>query len=122
TFRDAQTGLWANFNPEELATPQGFMKDPPMVWQWYDYRRKLLMDAQPNPGHCALVDLENVVPKLTVITQNRDGLHQKAGSKDVVELHGSIISFFCFDKRHPAVDVPFELKEPPKCTVCGSMI
>jgi len=121
TFRDAQTGLWANYNPEELATPEGFKRDPKLVWQWYDYRRKLLNDAEPNPGHRAIVELESLVPKLTVVTQNIDGLHQKAGSTDVVELHGSIKKFFCFDKKHHADKVPFDLEEPPKCH-CGSML
>ncbi len=121
TFRDAQTGIWAEFNPEDLATPEGFLKDPPLVWKWYDHRRKLLGDAKPNPGHYALVELENLVPKVTIVTQNIDGLHQKAGSTDVVELHGNITRFHCFDNQHDAKDVPFELKEPPSCH-CGSMI
>lgn len=121
TFRDAQTGLWANFNPEELATPEGFLKDPPLVWKWYDHRRKLLEDAQPNPGHYAIVALEKFVPHLIVVTQNIDGLHQKAGSTDVVELHGSIRKFFCFDNAHDAKDVPYGLEEPPLCW-CGSQL
>jgi len=121
TFRDAQTGMWANYNPQELATPEGFLNDPKLVWQWYDYRRKLLGDAEPNPGHRAIVELESLVPKVTVITQNIDGLHQKAGSSDVVELHGSIKKFYCFDGGHDAHDVPFDLEEPPLCK-CGSMI
>ena len=121
TFRDAQTGMWANYNPQELATPEGFRNDPKLVWQWYDYRRKLLGDADPNPGHRAIVELESLVPKVTVVTQNIDGLHQKAGSSDVVELHGSIKKFYCFDGGHDAHDVPFDLEEPPLCK-CGSMI
>lgn len=121
TFRDAQTGMWANYNPQELATPEGFRNDPKLVWQWYDYRRKLLGDAEPNPGHRAIVELESLVPKVTVVTQNIDGLHQKAGSSDVVELHGSIKKFYCFDGGHDAHDVPFDLEEPPLCK-CGSMI
>ncbi len=121
TFRDAQTGIWAEFNPEELATPEGFLANPPLVWKWYDFRRKLLGDAKPNPGHYALVELEKYVPKVTIVTQNIDGLHQKAGSSDVVELHGSITRFHCFDNQHEAKDVPYELEEPPSCH-CGSMI
>lgn len=122
TFRDAQTGLWANYNPEELATPQGFMKDPPLVWSWYDFRRSKLNEVEPNPGHFAIAELEAKVGKLPVITQNVDGLHQRAGSTDVVELHGSIASFSCFDSRHPQADVPYGLKEPPKCSMCDSML
>jgi NAD-dependent deacetylase len=113
--------MWANYNPQELATPEGFRNDPKLVWQWYDYRRKLLGDAEPNPGHRAIVELESLVPKVTVVTQNIDGLHQKAGSSDVVELHGSIKKFYCFDGGHDAHDVPFDLEEPPLCK-CGSMI
>lgn len=122
TFRDAQTGIWADFNPEDLATPEGFLKDPPLVWTWYDSRRRMLEDAKPNPGHEALVELEQYVPKVVVVTQNIDGLHQTAGSTDVVELHGSIKKFYCFDNQHDAPDVPYDLKEPPKCTTCGAMI
>ena len=121
TFRDAQTGMWANYNPQELATPEGFKSDPKLVWQWYDYRRKLLGGAEPNPGHKAIVELESMVPKVSIVTQNIDGLHQKAGSSDVVELHGSIKRFHCFDRGHDAPDVPFDLEEPPLCQ-CGSMI
>lgn len=121
TFRDAQTGMWANYNPQELATPEGFLNDPKLVWQWYDYRRKLLGGAESNPGHKAIVEMESLVPKVSIITQNIDGLHQKAGSTDVVELHGSIKRFHCFDRRHDADNVPFDLEEPPLCK-CGSMI
>ena len=121
TFRDALTGLWAKFDPERLATPEGFLADPPLVWQWYDYRRKMVLDVQPNPGHYALAELGKK-KKTTVVTQNVDGLHQKAGSTPVVELHGNIMEFFCFDRRHPAGDVPFGLQAPPKCQKCGSLL
>ena len=104
------------------ATPEGFLADPKLVWTWYDYRRKLLDNVEPNPGHQAIVDLERFVDKVTVVTQNVDGLHQRAGSTDVIELHGSIKKFYCFDHEHEALDVPFDLEEPPVCAVCGSMI
>lgn len=118
TFRDAQTGLWSKYNPEELATPQGFMRDPQLVWQWYDYRRQLVQKAQPNPGHLAIAQLEKIVP-VVVITQNVDELHARAGSTDIIELHGSILRFFCFDRQHPADDVEPGLTSPPVCK-CGS--
>lgn len=122
TFRDAQTGLWADYNPEQLATPQGFQKDPPLVWKWYDWRRKKLLEVDVNPGHKAIVDLEKLVDSVIVVTQNIDGLHQKAGSSDVLELHGSITRFFCFDNQHEAKDeIPFDLEKPPKCH-CGSLM
>jgi len=120
TFRDAQTGLWAKYNPEELATPQGFLKDPQLVWQWYDYRRRLVMEALPNPGHLAIYHLEKVLP-VVVVTQNVDGLHKRAGSSDIIELHGSILRFFCFDEHHSADNVECNLQAPPLCA-CGSLI
>src|SRR5262245_61587855 len=98
TFRDAQTGLWAKFKPEELATPRAFLKNPKLVWDWYAWRRELVAKAQPNPGHCALAEMEKRVPKFTLITQNVDGLHQRAGSSSVIELHGNISRTKCFQE------------------------
>jgi NAD-dependent deacetylase len=89
TFR-GPGGLWRTFRPEELATPQAFARDPILVWEWYDWRRSLISQALPNPGHEALVALEEAVPDFTLITPNVDGLHALAGSKRVVEVHGSI--------------------------------
>jgi NAD-dependent deacetylase len=91
TFRDAMTGLWARFRPEDLATPEAFERDPKLVNDWYAWRRELVLKAQPNAGHIALVQLERRVPHFTLITQNVDGLHARAGSRDVIELHGSIL-------------------------------
>jgi NAD-dependent deacetylase len=91
TFRDAMTGLWARFRPEDLATPEAFERDPKLVNDWYAWRRELVLKAQPNPGHLALAELERRVPHFTLITQNVDGLHTRAGSHDVIELHGSIL-------------------------------
>lgn len=121
TFREAQTGMWANYDPERLATPQGFLADPPLVWRWYDSRRAILNDVQPNPGHYAIAELERQVPKVLVVTQNIDGLHAKAGSTDVVELHGNITRFHCFAGGHAAGEVALGLQEPPRCH-CGSML
>jgi len=121
TFRDALEGLWANYNPEELATPQGFKKNPSLVWQWYDSRRDKVKEVVPNPGHFALAELQTLVPRFFLVTQNVDGLHIRAGSKDVVEIHGNISRFKCFDKHHEQADVPCNLKEPPKCS-CGSLV
>src|SRR4051812_20956461 len=89
TFRGAG-GLWRNFHPEDLATPEAFARDPKMVWEWYDWRREIVAKANPNPGHFALAELEARGPGVTVITQNVDGLHQRAGSQNVLEVHGSI--------------------------------
>jgi NAD-dependent deacetylase len=121
TFRDALTGLWAQYDPEKLATAQGFLENPALVWQWYDGRRQLLAQVKPNAGHFALVELEKMVGRLTIITQNVDGLHRLAGSSSICELHGNIANIKCFDANHPASDIPFGLKEPPTC-FCGSKL
>ena len=94
TFRGA-AGLWKQFRPEELATPEAFARDPRTVWEWYHWRRKLISEAKPNSGHLALARLEQRKPKFTLVTQNVDGLHQAAGSKAVLELHGSIWKLRC---------------------------
>ncbi|HEY9784566.1 MAG TPA: NAD-dependent deacylase [Candidatus Obscuribacterales bacterium] len=121
TFRDAMTGLWANYNPEELATPEGFAMDPPLVWKWYDWRRKLVSDVQPNPGHFALAQLEKLIPEFLLVTQNVDGLHTRAGSTRILELHGNILRHKCFERGHQQNDVPYGLEEPPLCH-CGSYV
>ena len=81
TFRDAQTGYWARFNPMALASPEGFAADPQQVWDWYRHRRALCRAAQPNAGHAAVVALEALYPEFLLITQNVDGLHRAAGSR-----------------------------------------
>jgi NAD-dependent deacetylase len=121
TFRDAQTGLWARYDPEQLASPRGFKNDPALVWQWYDRRRQNLAQVEPNAAHMAIAALENEFSNFAVLTQNVDGLHQRAGSKNVLELHGNITTFYCFDRLHPAGDVPIGLKQPPVCH-CGSLV
>lgn len=123
TFRDAQQGLWAQFRPEELATEHGFRANPRRVWSWYAERRRRIGACQPHAGHRALVELERIVPKLLVVTQNIDGLHRGAGSADVVELHGNIHRVKCLDRGHPFAgvlqDTPGD-HDPPSCTECGS--
>jgi NAD-dependent deacetylase len=122
TFRDAQTGLWAKYSPEELATPKAFRRDPRLVWEWYTWRRELVAQAKPNPGHLALAELEKHVPKFTLITQNVDGLHQRAGSRNVIELHGNINRTICFDERI-VVDSWLETDDaPPHCPHCGGLL
>jgi NAD-dependent deacetylase len=111
TFRGAG-GLWRNFRAEDLATPSAFQKDPELVWEWYRWRRELIAQAQPNPGHLALVALENRVPRFTLITQNVDGLHERAGSRNVLRLHGSIWEERCFQCGREAKG---------KCTECGGI-
>lgn len=94
TFRDAQTGLWSRFRPEDLATPEAFRRDPALVWRWYAWRREQVAQAQPNAAHFALAELARRVPT-TLVTQNVDDLHQRAGSVDVITLHGSIARTIC---------------------------
>ncbi|HEY4158301.1 MAG TPA: Sir2 family NAD-dependent protein deacetylase, partial [Polyangiaceae bacterium] len=91
TFRDAQTGLWAQYRPEELATPDAFRDNPKLVWNWYAFRRKLVTEATPDAGHRALAHMEALFTRFTLITQNVDDLHARAGSRAPIELHGSIM-------------------------------
>jgi NAD-dependent deacetylase len=119
TFREAQTGLWERFDPQELATPEAFERDPELVWDWYAWRRTLVAQAAPNPGHLALAALQGSGQRVTLVTQNVDGLHQRAGSRDVIELHGNILRTRCSVE---GVDVEkYEASEsPPVCPSCGA--
>ena len=123
TFRDAQTGMWAKFDPLELATPDAFRRNAKLVWDWYAWRRELVSKAQPNAGHRALAAIEAVNPDFVVITQNVDGLHRAAGSTNVVELHGNIQRVRCsrdgtlvssWDDSSP--------REAPRCAHCGAFL
>lgn len=122
TFRDAQTGLWAQYSPKELATPKAFTEQPELLWRWYTWRRELVASAKPNPAHYALAELERRVPHFTLITQNVDGLHQQAGSGSIVELHGNLQHTRCFqegirvDQWEDTGDVP------PRCPSCRGLL
>ena len=122
TFRDAQTGLWAKFKPEDLATPQAFRRNPRLVWEWYEWRRKRVADVQPNPAHLALAEMEKRFPRFQLITQNVDGLHQRAGSRNVIELHGNITRTKCFDEGTVVSSWPETGDVPPKCPNCGGLL
>jgi NAD-dependent deacetylase len=119
TFREAQTGLWERFDPQELATPEAFARDPRLVWDWYAWRRKLVAEARPNPGHLAIAEMQHLVQNLTLVTQNVDGLHQRAGSRDVIELHGNIRRTKC-PVEGTTVDNYDESESPPLCPSCGA--
>lgn len=122
TFREAQTGLWANYRPEDLATPQAYRRNPAMVWDWYANRRQRIQAVQPNPGHYALAEMERQTPQFTLITQNVDGLHRRAGNQNVLELHGNILQVKCFDEGR-VVKIWDETEEkPPRCPYCGGML
>jgi NAD-dependent deacetylase len=121
TFR-GEDGLWKKFRPQELATVDAFMRNPALVWDWYQHRRKLLFAVQPNPGHLALRDLEERCQDFTLITQNIDGLHQKAGSQRVLELHGNIRRNRCMACGRTYEDVDLrEDRSVPLCR-CGGKI
>jgi NAD-dependent deacetylase len=122
TFRDAQRGLWARYDPQELATPQAFRRDPRLVWEWYQWRRELIAATRPNRGHEALVKLEKHLPTFTLITQNIDGLHQVAGSTNVIELHGNIARTKCFDEDRLVESWPETEECPPHCPNCGGFL
>jgi NAD-dependent deacetylase len=116
TFRDAQTGLWSKFRPEELATADAFQRDPEFVQGWYAWRRENALKAKPNAAHLALAELENHAPEFLLVTQNVDGLHQRAGSKRMVELHGNIHRFRCFENE--CAPKNFDVTNG-KCRSCG---
>src|SRR5210317_36583 len=117
TFREAQDGLWSRYDPQDLATPEAFLADPALVWRWYRWRRELVADAQPNPGHHAIARSGELVPRLSLVTQNVDNLHQRAGSKDVVEFHGNLFDDRCYadGSRHVGDDS----LDVPTCPDCG---
>ncbi len=119
TFREAQTGMWERFDPRQLATPDAFQRDPKLVWEWYAWRRELVQEAQPNPGHHALAELERRVPEFTLITQNVDSLHGRAGSENVLDLHGNITRSKC-SAEDVAVEPPPTDEAPPPCPNCGA--
>jgi NAD-dependent deacetylase len=130
TFRDALTGLWERFDAAELASAEGFAADPGLVWGWYEWRRASVMRAQPNAAHRAIAALASKVPKLTLVTQNVDDLHERAGSEGVLHLHGSLFATRCLDCGRPASlasEVPDEPEGgrrlvPPDCVHCGGCV
>jgi NAD-dependent deacetylase len=122
TFRDAQTGLWARFDPMQLATPTAFANNPKLVWDWYAWRRELVAKVEPNPAHHALVEIERRVPDCLVITQNVDGLHQRAGSRNVVELHGNIGRVKCSRDGTVVERWDCAANAVPCCAACGALL
>jgi NAD-dependent deacetylase len=120
TFRGKQ-GLWRSFRPEELATPEAFRRDPALVWEWYNWRRGLIGSCEPNGAHRTLAEMESALSDFCLITQNVDGLHQQAGSRNVLELHGNIWRTRCLGCDRVAEDHRVPLPElPPPCSQCGA--
>lgn len=124
TFRDAQTGLWSRFDPATLASQAGFAADPGLVWRWYMERLHTIEATAPNAGHRALAQLAAQVPHFTLVTQNVDDLHERAGHSHVLHLHGRITRFRCnlCDSEHPLQVTERNHTEPPHCQVCGDRI
>lgn len=130
TFRDRLTGLWNDFDAQELATPQAFEADPELVWGWYEWRRGRVLHCLPNPAHRAIAAMQDYIPDFAVVTQNVDDLHERAGSRDVTHLHGSLHHPRCSDCATPytlSADIPDEPEggrrlAPPRCCQCGGYV
>ena len=124
TFRGAD-GIWAKFNPAELANIDAFMKNPALVWEWYRQRKHIIASVSPNPGHIALARMETVFPVFAVITQNIDILHRRAGSRIVHELHGNIERSYCMTCGSPCTDeAELSSGDIPRCArpECGGIM
>ena len=121
TFR-GQGGLWKKFRAEDLATPEAFTRDPRLVWEWYDSRRAARAQVAPNAGHRALAELEARKPRFTLVTQNVDGLHDRAGSRNVLKLHGDIWTLRCLRCGRERRDERTPLPELPPSCECGGML
>lgn len=130
TFRDAMTGLWSRYDPAELATPEAYAGDPALVWGWYEWRRMKVLQASPNPAHHAIAALALKLPRLSLVTQNVDDLHERAGSTVLAHLHGQLDRPLCFEcglpTSHPP-GIPDEPEggrrlDPPRCHTCGGPI
>lgn len=121
TFR-GEGGLWKSHRPEELATAGAFARDPGLVWEWYDWRRQVCAGTEPNPAHTAIADLDRALSRFLLVTQNVDGLHARAGSRRIVELHGNIFRARCARCGTIREDLAVPLEEvPPKCD-CGALL
>ncbi len=121
TFRGPE-GLWRQYRAEDLATPEAFARDPELVWEWYDWRRSIVAETKPNPGHLALAEMERLVNNFTLITQNVDGLHDVAGSAHPLKLHGDIWEMRCTRCSNQLVNREVPLNPLPPMCDCGSML
>jgi NAD-dependent deacetylase len=121
TFR-GEGGLWRSYRPEELATAEAFHRDPTLVWEWYDWRRRICAGTEPNPGHHAIARLEQALSRFLLVTQNVDGLHARAGSTRLVELHGNIFRARCTRCGAFRHDLSVPLEEVPPTCQCGSLL
>jgi NAD-dependent deacetylase len=130
TFRDRLTGLWERFDPNRLATPSAYERDPSLVWGWYEWRRLAILRAQPNAAHRAIAAMAAAARRLTLITQNVDDLHERAGSAPVLHLHGELARPYCtvcrqpyhFPEGEPVMAPEGQSVDPPRCEMCGGRI
>ncbi|WP_262966125.1 SIR2 family NAD-dependent protein deacylase [Methylobacter psychrophilus] len=123
TFRDSKNSFWVDFDVKTYATTSGFSANPARVWQWYAERCQQLQIVAPNPAHRVIAAWQAKAHSVSVVTQNIDGLHQRAGSKKVIELHGNLATYKCFDYGHPAEHQVRSSNElPPHCKFCGSLL
>ncbi|HEX9935269.1 MAG TPA: NAD-dependent deacylase [bacterium] len=121
TFR-GEDGLWKKFRPEELASIDAFMANPELVWEWYSARRQIVREKKPNPGHMALAEMESIFREFTLITQNVDGFHQRAGSRNVLELHGNILFSKCIRCGAKSDRVEFSIERRIPLCPCGGQM
>lgn len=122
TFRESQTGLWEQYKPTDLASPEAFQRNPKLVWDWYSMRREKMQEVNPNPGHIALVDMARYIPDFNLITQNVDNLHRKAGSPHVIELHGNLQRVKCSLCGQQVKTWEDTEDEVPTCEFCGGRL
>ncbi len=121
TFRGAD-GLWKKYRVEELATPYAFQTNPKLVWEWYDWRRGIIAKAEPNPGHVAIAEMEQLFPHFSLITQNVDGLHRRAGNTKIIEIHGNLWQLRCVREDTVREDQRIPLPEIPPSCECGALL
>jgi NAD-dependent deacetylase len=122
TFREKLTGLWERYDPEELTSVEGFRRNPKLVWDWHEWLAERMAAAEPNPGHHALAALAHNRPGIALITQDIDGLHHRAGSRGVIELHGNIHRLICSVEKTPCGGRGAFTETPPRCPNCGSYL
>jgi NAD-dependent deacetylase len=122
TFRDVRTGLWKQYKPQDLATPEAFRRNPKLIWDWYAWRRESIKGVRPNPGHFAVVKMSRNIPCFSLITQNVDGLHTMAGNSSVIEMHGNINTVRCSECHMIADEWDDDGADIPRCKVCNGKL
>lgn len=121
TFR-GEDGLWKRYRVEELATPYAFQTNPKLVWEWYDWRRGIIAEAEPNPGHTAIAEMEQIFPDFLLITQNVDGLHRRVGNTKIIEIHGNLWQLRCVKEGTVRENYHVPLLDIPPTCECGALL